>query len=199
MSDASKEVTDVYHINDDMIGMCWRHKDGMAPTDNFVNVIMAALTTSHGRLKLYSFMEQWGHNLLYTDTDSAIIVAGKKDALPVDRSMIGHWKDELPNEKIIQFACAGPKNYGLKMSSGRSFCRIRGFTLSVGNSEKLNFDNMKNIILKNKDGKIETVNPCDIRGDKFCQLRISTSHKYYRMVHEKRVLVGDSTIPIGSR
>ena len=57
---------------------------------------------------------------------------------------LGAFTSELkPGDHIVEFAAAGPKNYGYRTSDGKVECKIRGFTLSTREQAQLNFDLLK--------------------------------------------------------
>ena len=44
---------------------------------------------------------------------------------------------------IVEFASAGPKNYGYRTKDGKVECKVRGFTLNARGQSQLNFDLLK--------------------------------------------------------
>jgi hypothetical protein len=64
------------------------------------------------------------------------------------------------NEKITEWACAGPKNYAFKSvdsvtGANKTTCKIRCLTLNFSASQFVNFEKIRDMIL-NRDGA-ETV------------------------------------------
>ena len=89
-----------------------------------VNIFVAAFTTCHARLKLYSYLEQLQQRILCFDTDSVIYTT--KPEQP--RIPLGDYLGEMTNElddddSITEFNSAGPKNYGNKTHQGKAFCK----------------------------------------------------------------------------
>ena len=49
------------------------------------------------------------------------------------RDHLGEFTSELkPGDNIVEFAAAGPKNYGYKTHKGKVECKVCGFTLNTG-------------------------------------------------------------------
>ena len=57
---------------------------------------------------------------------------------------LGEFASELkPDDHIVEFAAAGPKNYGYRTHQGKGECKVRGFTLNARGEAQLNFDLLK--------------------------------------------------------
>ena len=69
------KVTDANFINDELIEVHFENVDEFVEADGKTNVVIAAFTTAHARLKLYSVLEQLDRRVLYFDTDSVIYVS----------------------------------------------------------------------------------------------------------------------------
>ncbi|XP_071503405.1 uncharacterized protein [Diadema antillarum] len=74
------------------------------PEDDFLevlpntNVVLAAFTTCHARLKLYTYLEKLQKNVLYTDTDSIIYLKNDDvDDVPTG-NFLGDMTDELEKD-----------------------------------------------------------------------------------------------------
>ena len=64
--------------------------------------------------------------------------------LPTTGDYIGEFTSELkPGDHIVEFAVAGPKNYGYRTKDGKVDCKVRGFTLNTRGQAQLNFDLLK--------------------------------------------------------
>lgn len=120
------------------------------------NVYVAVFTTSYARLKLYSALEVLGERVLYCDTDSVIYYHENETdhGLP-EGDLLGEFTDELKGHHITQWASAGPKNYCYKLDSCgkkkcktccKSECKVKGFSLTHGNSQNINFHTMTDAI-----------------------------------------------------
>ena len=88
----------------------------------------------------------------------------------------------------------GPKNYADKTSLGNETCKIRGFTLHITNSQLINFESVKTLVLDPSEKTITVTNPHKICKDK-------RKRKLYDRGEEKTIRwcipnVGDSTLTI---
>ncbi|GBM48103.1 hypothetical protein AVEN_34421-1 [Araneus ventricosus] len=117
-------------------------KEEFCPQSDQTNVYLAAFTPAHTRLKLYREIEKLREAVLYYDTDSIIYASnGINDPEIVD--FLGDFTEELEGDVIVKFVSGGAKNYAYVTKSGKSVCKIRGFSLNYENSLKLNFDSLK--------------------------------------------------------
>ena len=64
------EVTNVMLVNEEVVEVHYNVKDEFIEPPGRTNVVIAAFTTSHARLKLYSIIEQLEERVLYFDTVS---------------------------------------------------------------------------------------------------------------------------------
>jgi G:T-mismatch repair DNA endonuclease (very short patch repair protein) len=149
--DPNIAITDVKEINKDIFEVSSK-AEAETIADKFTsNIYLAIFTTSMARLKLYEALEALDERVLYCDTDSVVFVAekgktGEDYGLTNSKYFLGDWADELGGDYINIFATAGPKNYAYITSKGKTICKIKGFTLNVENSEKLNLSSMCDII-----------------------------------------------------
>ena len=65
-------VTDVSFVSDDVIEIRYENNDDFVEPNTRTNVVIAAFTTAHARLKLYSVLEQLKERVVYYHTDSVI-------------------------------------------------------------------------------------------------------------------------------
>lgn len=73
------------------------------------------------------------------------------------RPQTGDYLGELTNElydkkakqfrHIVEFASAGPKNYGYRLDNGKKECKVKGFNLNVEGVQQLNYDGLRNNVL----------------------------------------------------
>ncbi|TWW53912.1 hypothetical protein D4764_0165560 [Takifugu flavidus] len=104
------EYFSVLHSNRALIR--WKYTDGyVQPPGKQSNVFIAAFTTAHARLKLYSYLEKLQDRVFYIDTDSLIYLV-KEGEKPLELgNYLGDLTDELDGDSIQEFAAAGPKSY----------------------------------------------------------------------------------------
>ena len=106
---------------------------------------------------------------------------------------LGDYLGELTNEletgeHIIEFVSGGPKNYAYKTNKGNETCKVRGFTLNFTNSQLINFESVKTLLIDPSEKSTITVtNLHKICGDKGKRkLYNREEEKNYRMVYTKR-------------
>ena len=174
------------------------------------NVVLAAYVTSHARLRLYSFLEQLQHRVLYFDTDSVIYISkpGYPD-LPTG-DYLGELTDELAEygegSYITEFVSAGPKNYSYKVYSTNDLkihqvIKVKGHPLNFTSMKHVNAKNMKRMVkafvLSGQKKEVIVVMPRIQRMDHH-KLVTRLVRKVYRVVYDKRVVKSDyTTVPYG--
>ena len=105
---------------------------------------------------------------------------------------IGDHLGELTNElkkgeHIVEFVSGGPKNYAYKTNRGNEMCKVRGFTLHVTNSQLINFESVKRMVLDPSETTITVTTPQKICRDKRKRkLYNREEEKNYQMVYTKR-------------
>lgn len=62
------EVQNLRVVNDEVIELHYVHANDFIPPNSKTNVVLAAFTTAHARLKLYSVLENLEERVLYFDT-----------------------------------------------------------------------------------------------------------------------------------
>ena len=138
-----------FHIvANDTIQVEWTYKKDCQPEDNKTNIYLETFTTCWAQLKLYSVLEKIDRNVLYYDTDSVIYVSktGENDVPLGD--YLGELTNKLePEEHIIEFVSGGPKKYVYKANKGNETCKVRGFTLNFTNSQLINFESVKTLVI----------------------------------------------------
>ena len=160
----SKCVNQITPINENFISVNWEYLEEIDETLPFVNVCIAAYTTTQARLKLYEYLEKLEERVLYYDTDSIIYISNKCEYDPPTGNCIGDMTDELEEfgtgSYINEFVSGGPKNYAYKIWSTKEqmekvVCKVKGIRINYENSRLVNFTSMKDLVLKqNKNEKI---------------------------------------------
>ena len=134
--------------------------------------------------------------ILYMDTDSIKYKhAPGQPKLPTG-SFLGQFKNEVDDDDIIiEFATAGPKNYGYKTSQGKVECKVRGFILNVRDQDQLNYEILKKNLLdevqrpQEYPRSLPLFNPHKItRNPQTKRLETQTEIKQYQLVADKRVV-----------
>ena len=197
-----QEVTDVNFVSDEMVEMRWRYKEEFVETSLRTNVVIAAYTTAHARLQLYSYLELLQDKVIYADTDSIVFVSREGEREPTLGDYLGDLTDEVPDGDIIQFVTGGPKNYAYKVQKGydiSTVCKVRGITLNYKNSLQITYNTIKDMVLGSWD---DIITVCDdfkiVRDRKTSNLLTTSQQKQYQIVFDKRVVKSDlSTVPYG--
>ena len=199
------KVTGANFINDELIEVHFENVDEFVEADGKTNVVIAAFTTAHARLKLYSVLEQLDRRVLYFDTDSVIYVSKDGEWEPPTGSYLGELTDELEGGHITTFVSGGPKNYAYayETNTSKTVCKVRGITLNYRTVQKVNFNVMCDMIcLRALSDLTDTITvniPFKIarnKNDKNVATR--REDKDYRIVYSKRVIVNNfDTLPYG--
>lgn len=90
-----------------MIEVHYKHTSEFVEMQGRTNVVIAALTTAHARLKLYSVLEKLGDRTLYFDTDSIVFVQRDGEWEPPRGDYLGELTDELDGNHITTFVSGG--------------------------------------------------------------------------------------------
>ena len=110
------------------------------------NVALAGFVTSQARLRLFKELFLLGDRVLYCDTDSIIYEYRKDWYNTTEGCMLGHWEAELKTP-MIEFSALGPKSYAYKcVDSEEDSVKCKGVTLNFANSQKFNFDTLKDLV-----------------------------------------------------
>ncbi|XP_072048507.1 uncharacterized protein [Amphiura filiformis] len=205
----SVTVDNIRLINDEVIEVTYREDGKFARINPNTNVVIAAFTTCHARLKLYEVLEKLGDRAMYQDTDSVIFLSRKGDWEPPIGDYLGHLTDEVDpkdGNHISTFVTGGCKNYVYKLDTGKTVMKVRGITLNVRNSELVNYSTLERMVrgLKSTEAseREERVTVTDphriVRNVKTKNIESRVSKKDYRVVFDKRWIVnGFETLPYG--
>lgn len=166
---------------------------------NTTNVVLAAFVTCYARLKLLNELLKLGDRVLYYDTDSIVFILSKENEYePPLGDYLGKLTDELDGEYIEEFVSLGPKNYAMMLSNKKTKCVIKGLSLNYIASTKVNFEEMKKIVLKDIYKKLHIPQFTILRDKKKWELISKSIEKEYGCVYDKRILLDDfRTIPFG--
>ncbi|GFR08218.1 uncharacterized protein TNCT_640001 [Trichonephila clavata] len=100
--DKTKHIKDVFLPTPEIAAFQWTQSNNFVTQDSSTNIFIAAFTTCHARLKLYSEIEKLNESVLYFDTDSIIY---KSDGIndPPLGNFLGEFTDELNGGTITSF------------------------------------------------------------------------------------------------
>ena len=201
LQDASLIIRDINYVgnSDDSILVQYVKKAEFEESLPNTNVVLAAYTTAHARLKLYSYLEPLQKSVLYYDTDSIIYVyAPGRHRIPLGE-FLGDMKDELDGDSIQTFVSGGPKNYAYLTKGGSTCTKIRGITLNHRACKILNFDTLKKMVSNHDfNSTVSVYNPHKISRRKDTIITLPEK-KDYRLVYSKRRILGNGydTVPYG--
>lgn len=169
------------------------------------NGFLAAFTTCHARLKLYSYLERLKpESILYMDTDSIVYYWRPGDPNIKTGRYLGEMTNELkPGDYIMEFACAGPKSYWFLTKDGEVTFKRKGFCSSVRTGEALNVNSVRKVLfdaLEGKDTVIDVYYPYQIVRDKNRDVGTELLIKEFHLTSDKRALQDvrtTTTLPYG--
>lgn len=155
MFDHNIEIHSIITINDDNMLLMYKELEEARVPDKTTNVVIAAFTTSFARMELYKYLDLLGsERVWYYDTDSIFFT--HKPGKPDKGNFLGQMTDELeeygPGSYISELVAGGAKNYAYRVfetstTETHNTIKIKGITLNYENSQVINFDLMKNMIL----------------------------------------------------
>lgn len=195
-------------LTDDVLLTSWERVEEDIAQLKSVNVAIAAYTTSNARLELYKYLEQLNERVLYYDTDSVFFVSEYEgQAEPPTGDFLGDLTDEMAeygkDSYITEFVSGGPKNYAYKFWNANekkydTVCKVKGLTLHYANSQKVNFDVLKTMVLENPDFEVQLEDRSIIRNAQYDVLTKNTTKKYAMSYTKRRRLEGTfETVPYG--
>lgn len=199
------EINGILPVNDYTLYVSWNYTPEAQTSSPTTSVVVAAFVTAQARLKLYEYLYVLGDRALYYDTDSVIYISRQSEAdLPIG-TMLGELTDELSSlgegAYITSFVSGGPKFYGYKYKSsdGRDgcICKVKGIRLNYENSQKINFDSIREMISSADEDTI-LLSSKSIRRTKFHEVLTVNETKTCKPVYSKRVFVDlDKSHPYG--
>ena len=207
----SIKVHSVTILGDNLIAVGHSNTEEFVQVMSNTNPIIAAYTTCHARLKLYSYIEKLGQRVLYFDTDSLIYTVRRGEAAIPTGNNLGDMTNELkdfnPGAYITEFVSAGPKNYGYKvydpiLKNESTFVKIRGFTLNRQASRCINFEKLREMVqayVQQKQDDVVQV-PTTLIAKKKIGPTVVTQlrNKLYSVIYNKRNICSDfTTLPYG--
>ncbi|XP_013396729.1 uncharacterized protein LOC106163624 [Lingula anatina] len=194
----SIDVTNVMFLTDDMVEVHYKHQSEFNECSDKTNVVIAAYTTAHARMVLYSAIEVLDRNVLYFDTDSIIFLddgSAQTNAYlnTIMGSYFGDFTDELDEgDHITTFVSGGPKNYAYVTAKGKTICKVRGISLNYETSQIVNYETLRNMVHGIGPKEVSTTTHHKIVRDTLNKELLSKREdKVYRVVYTKRVIQQD--------
>ena len=201
------EFLDVTHITENIDRISFKKKQEFDDSPLTNNLPIATFVTSLARLHLYSFLEKLeARQALYVDTDSLIFIHEKSKPLPFEiGDSLGQMSREYPNDTILEYISAGPKNYGLKIRKNGEInhvLKIRGFGLNYKTEKVLSYKNMRKMVLS-RFGSAKKSYLLNVPYTRFCRTKTgvvynSEINKKYRVVYTKGIITTEMfCLPFG--
>jgi len=204
--DATKNISTLRICTEEVMEVVYTNvKDNVCPNIK-TNIFIAAFTTCWARLKLYSYLERLQKQVLYYDTDSVIYQWAPGLEKIETGDFLGQMKDELEGDVIQEFVSGGAKNYGYHTKGGKFECKVRGFTLNVRGHKVLNYQTMKQNILKELEDPFDhkrtipvTIPNHFVRNTTKKSIHLEKRIKKYGLVFDKRVIdpASKQSVPYG--
>lgn len=213
LEDEEIEITGEFAPNPDTMVVSYQLKDDESSDPGNTSIAIASFVTSYARLHLYKYMElvdKIGHDrLLYFDTDSIIFVRKPEDPVIETGDYLGDLTDELPaGARCVKFVSGGPKNYGyeyiLANGTRKTVIKTKGIRHNCKTLAMFNLNVMEDIV---RDFA-EQSNPRTSKEIRLPQtvfrssrtthdVRTLSSDKRYRVVSNKKWILGNETRPFG--
>ena len=204
------EVASLVFASDDVVWASWRFvEEKDIPSLRHTNEVIGAYVTAGARLHLYKYLDRLQKRAIYCDTDSVLFVQPSAESPLVETGdNLGDMTSELkPFEHIEEFVSGGPKNYAYTVvdtvtGERKQVCKVRGITLNYNTSRLVNFDVIRDMILK--EGPVVTVHTeHKIKrkrkgGGGIVSIVTEPEDKIYRISFFKRRRLSDETsLPFG--
>jgi len=208
------EVTDLMFVGDEVVWVSWLYaEDEKVPNLRHTNEVIGAYVTAGARIHLYSYLDKLGEKALYCDTDSLLYVQSEEGPSLIQcGDKLGDMTNELgKGEYIDEFVSGGPKNYAYKVcnrditQAAKTVCKVRGITLNYTAMRIVNFDVIREMILKGTPETVTVHTAKKIkrkRDDSTACLAVVSEpeDKIYRLsFHKRRRLLDNTSIPFGYR
>ena len=114
----STQVKNIQFVNDECVEAYYTRGDEFVSTSDRTNVVIAAFTKAHARLKLYSVLERMQTRVLFFDTDTVIFTSQPNEWMLPFGDYLGELTNELDDDDhSTTFVSAGPKNCDIYKSA----------------------------------------------------------------------------------
>ena len=163
-------------------------------------------------MKLYSYLDTLQKRVLYTDRDSVIYIQPRDGAalLKTGDCLGDITFEQKPCEYISEFVCGGPKNYAYQTHNTETgaeatVCKVRDIALDYSASQLVNFERLKQMILRGTETDIVIVHTarnikrkCGKNGEGRIRIVTEPEDKTYRVSFLKRRRLHDNnSVPFG--
>ncbi len=174
-------------------------KENKYDTSYNTSTTIASFTTSRARMRLYEKLHILGKQVLYYDTDSCIYVYDKNNAKHCEVEIgkfLGEWTNEIKYYwRIREFVSTSPKEYAYRCFNMKNpvqmkdVVKAKGHSLNHENANRLNFDEMKKLLLNKGEIKLKYLN-FKLNSDKSIQTKSEEqSEKLFNAnKYDKRVI-----------
>jgi len=136
-------------VNGSVFKVRYELVDQLQEHNRFLNIPIAASVTAHAQVVLMRQMFVIGpERVLYCDTDS-IMFLREKGREKLNKSGLGNWEDEHPNQKITRFWALAPKCYMMEMEDEEETnyaFKCKGVRETVENKKKTSYDNIHALV-----------------------------------------------------
>jgi len=153
------EVVNLVFASDDVFWLSWKcGVEEDVPNLRHTNEVIGAYVTAGARFLLNRYVDRMRENAIYCHTDSVIYIQPRDEpALIETGDKFGDMTSELrPSEFIFEFLSVRSKNYAYRVMTGgtdekKLVCKVRGITLNYNASKLVNFEHIKDTILRSGD------------------------------------------------
>ena len=196
-------ITGIIPVSDDVLRVVYTVDEDSRKRMVTTNEVIAAFTTAHARLKLYSVMEEidasGSGRLLYTDTDSVFYIKRAGEVDPECGRFLGDLTDEYPGRRITSFVTGGPKVYSYTFEDGGAVTKVKGITLNSKNAKAITPEALTKMVVTPDGSTITVTNNMKITRTPADCIVSRREEKTFRVVYTKRVVASDSfeTHPYG--
>jgi len=205
------EVTNLVFASDDVVWLSWKHgAEEDVPSLRHTNEVIGAYVTAGARIHLYRYLDRLQVRAIYCDTDSVIYVQPKDEPSLIETGdKLGDMTSEMrPSESISEFVSGGPKNYAYNIVTEgeevKTVCKARGITLNYNASKLVNFESIREMILRTGDDVVNVHTERKIKrkrtggGGGLVAIVTEPEDKIYRISFFKRRRLGDNmSVPFG--
>lgn len=186
MTNPSLEINNFSELSQDALLVSYKMRAECTQIQPNVNVVLAAYTTAQARMHLYGYLDKVQERCLYYDTDSVIYTCSDGEEMLNLGDHLGDLTDELStfgeNSFISEAVFTSEKSYAFIVKvpghEDQTVCKVKGVHLNFKNSEKINFESLKNLVLGGQNETITIKNDVILRT---CSSTVYTTEQIYRL------------------